>query len=214
MKVRHSDICVICGKNPVTGRDHLPPQCIFPKPRPSDLITVPACDGCNNKRSGLDEEFKVAIGIQAGHGEEGERRFHEQTSRTLSYNRRLRGEIASTMKEVEIRSPAGLVLGSAMAVLLRSNSYDLIINRIIKGLHWHHTGYILGDDVDVTVYWHQNLDKKTYDMAKNWATGIVGDGQFIYKYAIFDEAPMASAWILQFFECAWSSGIILPKLEP
>ena len=84
----------------MTGRDHLPPQSVFPKPRPNDLITVPACDSCNNKRSGLDEEFKVAIGIQAGHGEDGERLFRDQTSRTLAHNQRLMGELASAMREV------------------------------------------------------------------------------------------------------------------
>lgn len=26
----------------------MPAQCLFPKPRPTDLITVPACDQCNN----------------------------------------------------------------------------------------------------------------------------------------------------------------------
>jgi hypothetical protein len=48
-------------------------------------------------------------------------------------------------------------------------------------------------------------------MTNNWATGIVGKGQFIYKYAVFDEVPMASVWILQFFGRAWSSGTVMPK---
>ena len=211
MKSRHSDICVICGKRPMTGRDHLPPQSAFPKPRPSDLITVPACDNCNNKRSGLDEEFKVAIGLQAGHGEQGERLFCDQTSRTLSHNRRLMRELASAMREVKIRTPEGLMVGTASAVPLRSESYDTVINRIIRGLHWHHTGHILGDRVDIKINWYRNLTKKIYEMTNNWATGVVGDGQFIYKYAVFDEVPMASVWVLQFFGRAWSSGTITPK---
>lgn len=211
MKSRHSDICVICGKRPMTGRDHLPPQSVFPKPRPSDLITVPACDNCNNKRSGLDEEFKVAIGLQAGHGEQGERLFYDQTSRTLSHNRRLMRELASAMQEVKIHTPEGLMVGTASAVPLRSESYDTIINRIIRGLHWHHTGHILGDRVDIKINWYRNLTRKIYEMTNNWTTGVVGDGQFIYKYAVFDEVPMASVWVLQFFGRAWSSGTITPK---
>lgn len=193
----------------MTGRDHLPPKSVFPTPRPSDLISVPACDTCNNKRSGLDEEFKVAIGIQAGHGKEGERLFRNQTSKTLSYNRRLKEELASSMREVEVHTPDGIVLGTAMVVPMRSKSYDVVIDRIIRGLHWHHTGHILGDKVDIKINWHR--DQRIYEMAKEWDTGGVGKGQFIYKYAIHNEVPMASVWVLQFFGLAWSSGTVFPK---
>lgn len=210
MRSRRSDICVICGKKPVTGRDHLPPRCIFPIPRPIDLITVPACDTCNNNSSGLDEEFKVAIGIQAGHGEEGERLFYEQMSKTLSGNRKLKKTLADKMQEVEIRTAEGQVLGTAMAVPLYK-SYDIVINRIIRGLHWHHTGHILGDKVDIKINWHHNLTKQICEKTKDWTTGIVGGGQFIYRYTIFE--PMTSIWVLEFFGQAWSSGIVKPKME-
>ena len=115
MKSRHSNICVICGKHPTTSRDHIPPRCIFPKPRPSDLITVPACDGCNNKLSGLDEEFKVAIGLQAGHGPKGEHLFRDQTCRTIDHNRRLRRQLMADTQEIELRTPEGLFMGTASA---------------------------------------------------------------------------------------------------
>lgn len=211
MKSHHSDICVICGIRPVTSRDHIPPRSIFPKPPPGDLITVPACDNCNNMSSGLDEEFKVAIGIQAGHGEEGERLFFDQTRKTIAHNQRLKKELARSMRWVELQSLEGLFVGTAMAVLLNSQSYDTVINRIIRGLHWHHTGDILGDRVDIKVRWHRNLSRKIYEMTTNWSTGIVGKGQFIYKYFVCDEIPMASIWVLQFFRCAWSSGTVMPK---
>lgn len=194
----------------MTGRDHLPPQSIFPKPRPSDLITVPACDYCNNKRSGLDEEFKVSIGIQAGHGEEGERLFSNQTNRTLLHNRKLREELSSTVKEIELHSPEGLFLGTAQAVLLKSESYDIVVDRIIRGLHWHHSGLILGDMVDIKVRWYRELSPNLYEKTKNWPTGIIGNGQFIYKYLVSNKDPI-SAWVLQFFNCAWSGGTVMPK---
>lgn len=211
MKSRNSGICVICGKNPSTGRDHIPPQSIFPKPRPNDLITIPACDQCNNKRSGLDEIFKVFIGLIAGHGPEGERLFRAQTSKTLEHNRKLSRQIASTMREADVKTPGGLLFGTASVVLLDSNAYDTIIDRIIRGLHFHHTGHILDDRANIKVYWHRQLTKKMYEMANGWFTGAVGGGQFVYKYAVFDEEPFGSVWILQFFNRGWSSGTVIPK---
>jgi len=41
-----------------TSDDHIPPKTIFGDKKPSDLITVPACEGCNNGCSLDDEYFK------------------------------------------------------------------------------------------------------------------------------------------------------------
>ena len=50
-------------------------------------------------------------------------------------------------------------------------------------------------------------------MTHDWATGIVGKDQFIYKYLVYDEVPLVSVWVMQFFGCAWSSGTVIPKKE-
>src|SRR5438132_859881 len=51
--------CCYCGR-PATTRDHVPTRKLFPQPRPSDLITVPACSVCNNSSS-KDEEYLVHV---------------------------------------------------------------------------------------------------------------------------------------------------------
>ena len=100
---------------------------------------------------------------------------------------------------------------TAEAVLQDSKSYDAVIGRIIRGLHFYHTGHILGDKVDIKIRWHRELTEALFNMASSWPTGSVGGDQFIYKYAIFKEEPLASAWVLQFFKSTWSSATILPK---
>lgn len=52
--------CYLCG-NPSTTRDHIPPLGIFPKPRPDNLITVPACGNCNAKTTLDDEYFRTVV---------------------------------------------------------------------------------------------------------------------------------------------------------
>lgn len=49
--------CVLCGKNIATTREHVPPKNLFKKPRPDNLITVPACENCNSGSSKDDEYF-------------------------------------------------------------------------------------------------------------------------------------------------------------
>jgi hypothetical protein len=211
MKARPSKTCVICGLQPATTDDHVPPKGIFPKPRPSDLITVRTCLKCNKSTSDLDEIFKVFIGIAGGHSPEGEKMFKEQTSRTLQHNRRLKREIASTLRDVRVKTPEGVILGKRPAVLLNSKAHDQIIDKTIRGLHFHHTGVILGNAADIKVNWHYGLTKDMFDMSARWPTGVVGGGQFIYKFVAQQEEPLASLWIFQFFGRAWSSGTVLPK---
>ena len=211
MKLQGSETCVICGKNPATTRDHIPPKGIFPKPRPSDLITVPACRACNKSTSDLDEVFKVFIGFAGGHGPEGERMFKEQTAHTLQHNLRFKGEISNTLRDVWVKTPKGIILSKKPAVLLNSKAHDQIIEKTIRGLHFHHTGNVLGEQADISVNWHYFLTEKVYKMSMNWMTGVVGNGQFIYKFFTLPEEPLASVWIFQFFNKAWSSGTVLPK---
>jgi len=208
MKTRNSDICVICGKQPHATREHIPPQAIFPKPRPGDTITVPACASCNNGTSDLDEAFKVFIGFAGGHGPDGERMFKEQTARTLDHNQRLKNELASTIRDIEVETPEGIV--KRPAVFLDTDAHDKVVEKMIRGLHFYHTGKILGDKANIKVRWHRSLTEKQYNLPQNWGTGVVGKGQFIYKYITFPEEPLASIWIFQFFWSTWFSGTVLP----
>ena len=50
-------VCIYCQTNPKETNDHVPPKGLFREPRPSNLITVPACLKCNNGFSGDDDYF-------------------------------------------------------------------------------------------------------------------------------------------------------------
>ena len=59
--------CCYCH-NPSTTKDHIPPKNIFPKPRPTNLITVLSCKDCNEDPSLDDEYFGFIITAAcAGH---------------------------------------------------------------------------------------------------------------------------------------------------
>lgn len=62
---RRKSTCYMCDK-PATTREHVPPLCFFPEPRDigtdyrKNLVTVPACDEHNLKRS-TDDEYILAV---------------------------------------------------------------------------------------------------------------------------------------------------------
>src|SRR5271168_5407862 len=56
-----SGVCIYCGDARELTRDHVPPRCLFSKPRPNDLVTVPCCVACNRALSRHDEYFRIAM---------------------------------------------------------------------------------------------------------------------------------------------------------
>jgi hypothetical protein len=56
-------VCIYCGKQGPITDDHTPPENLFDKPKPSNLITVPACRKCHGPWSKEDEYFRLKIGF-------------------------------------------------------------------------------------------------------------------------------------------------------
>lgn len=52
--------CLYCGELRELTSDHVPPRCLFSKPRPA-LVTVPCCRDCNREFGKYDEYFRLAI---------------------------------------------------------------------------------------------------------------------------------------------------------
>ncbi len=49
-------MCAYCGVKRGLTKDHVIPKCLFKRPLPSNMITVPACSECNNAKS-KDEDY-------------------------------------------------------------------------------------------------------------------------------------------------------------
>ncbi len=67
-KKKRLGICVYCGRNGPVTRDHIPPKNLFAT-RPSNLITVPACEKCNRAACKDDEYFRLTITSRSDIGE-------------------------------------------------------------------------------------------------------------------------------------------------
>ncbi len=56
--------CTFCGLKGYVTDDHVPPRCLFSRPRPNNLVTVPACKDCNTRKSSKDDEyFRLTFGM-------------------------------------------------------------------------------------------------------------------------------------------------------
>jgi hypothetical protein len=64
MRTRYSQsLCVYCTCEEATTVDHIPPKLLLPRPYPANLLTVPACRGCNASFQADDEYTRFVVSI-------------------------------------------------------------------------------------------------------------------------------------------------------
>jgi hypothetical protein len=80
-------LCYICRRRVAETRDHIPPKSLFPKPRPSDLITAPCCFLCNNRNSRSDEYFRLMMASSLNATESGQRAWKRVLESTIPKGR-------------------------------------------------------------------------------------------------------------------------------
>ena len=136
--------CCYCGGD-ATTRDHVPHRALFPRPRPTDLITVPACESCNNVSS-LDEEYFLHV-LLSWRDAKGpvidslrKQRFESKYLVEQRPPRRLAEMAERMLRSMEQRplySPAGLYLGDATTLTVDRNRFDRVLDKIARGLYFH-----------------------------------------------------------------------------
>ena len=187
----------------------MPPKALFPKPRPQDLITVPACEKCNGSAASDDAEFKVAIGLQLDPRISGlNKALVESTHRTLKKSA-LAGKMFESSKPAFVEMD-GMYLQSR-SFLWNAKSHDKTTERIIRGLYYKQTGLILADlSVGLDVYFFRNEDDSIRSIANRLNKREIGGGAFRYSFSIAAEDPRLSIWFLEFHSVHLAGGRTYP----
>ena len=181
-------LCCLCGIRPATTKDHIPPKCIFPPPRPVDIITVPACKECNESTSAVDEEFRVFVSLFVGEKTPETERLWESTISTVEKNHRLLDKAKSAFQPGYITSKHGIILGEADLVVW-DDSMNQVIDKMIHGLYFYHFDEILAGRVDITVKQLNIITMTDIERArlcesvKPLPCNYVADGQFMYRWS-------------------------------
>ena len=208
-------LCAICGKEEATTSDHIPPRGIFPKPRPSNLITVPACFYCNHAGSKYDESFRVYLSMEVGADTPETRKLWEENALgTLQHNQRLRRNIERSFRFIDVRTPAGIYLGKATAFRIDAKIYNAVIERIVRGFYYHHYAEILGDRATCKATMLRGIDRKVLEMSRGWPINVLGKQALIYKFNRASESPLHSVWIFEFYNHHWAMCSTQPVSVP
>lgn len=194
---------MLCGQGVSTRKgDHLPPENIYPKPRPEnlELHKVPACKECNNPAGVDDEEFKIIIGLSTGEFRSNGKDIINSLGKTIGFNKRLARQIFSTKRDMYVNRGSG-ILEPVVAVTFESKAYQNVIKRMVKGLYWRETNTILDSSsvihVIPTAGLSHNLATAFINLMNSLAPNLLNDGTFAYKYVINDDG--SSIWGMEFF---------------
>lgn len=125
--------CYLCGTDQQITVDHIPPENLFPPPKPTNLITVPCCYKCNESYSMDDEAFRVFVSSIIQRSSAGAWIWRNKVvGSSFQRSPKLLDNVRNHMAKVAINTSAGTYQANALLIPMeRANRYLI---RITKGL--------------------------------------------------------------------------------
>lgn len=212
---RQPGTCAYCGKRRAVSVDHVPPKNLFPRPRPDNLITVPACRQCHSDACSQDDQYfclTLTVSEQTG-DHPGAREVRENALRSLSRPEAtgFRRSFVAGTGHVPALSPAGLFIGMRLAYSVDLSRLFRVVERVVRGLYYHETRHALPEDHDVVVASNETFidlpveklneyNRTVIEPLAQLPARTIGSRVFWYRYARFQQDDVVlSAWALTFY---------------
>ena len=202
--------CTFCPR-PATTSDHIPPKGLFAQ-RPSNLITVPACEACNNGTSDDDEYFRqIAMAAETVSGSPDADPVSEKIIRSFQRKeaRGFREKFFEDLRPVSLWTTSGLYAGESFAYSLESDRLMKTCIKIVKDLFYHTTGQPLPEGYEAIAVPLENfcqwleritrLRSASFSFLQTQPETEIGRGVFSYRTCRRDADPNTSLWLLQFY---------------
>lgn len=201
--------CIYCGQEANT-RDHVPPKCLFPKPRPP-MITVPACLACNKSYEKDDVLLAIATWGEAYiEHPQAMRVWQESLGPLLRRSPRFSAMLASNIMPGTSRTPTGLYLPHRMEIQVSKSRISRAVERIVKGLLWNHYKRIADAETEFDVHRNPPVDSELAEIINTFTdSSWIGGDTFCYRHALANDAHDSSIWAMRFY--AYSQYIVIVK---
>ena len=191
----------MCG-NPATTREHIPPDGIYPDPKPPNLITVPACGQCNEGSSRDDQYFIWFVATASSEDSLAKELINKRILKGFRQRPALLRSIMKKATKVNVYSEGGIFLGQQPAFAYDYKRIHRVVDKIVRGLFYHEERYILGSNYSVSQFMlDPALDNKMKGGIVSLPLKNVGGGEvFSYRSLKESEDPRISGWFLMFFD--------------
>lgn len=198
-------ICPLCGLDKAQHngkkyihREHIPPQNVFTAGS-QNLITVPSCNTCNAGTSGLDEKFKVSMGIYLGHKAP---ELWAGTLKTLNHPPK------KNYKQTLLKSISPVLTPFRSSEWRHRLPIDTIpiktaATKITRGLHWHITNEVVPSTAKISISFikqEENCHPEVRDILNKHGKWLsTGNEAFQAQYGVAIDKKYASLWLLRFY---------------
>lgn len=204
--------CTYCGKEDGGTKDHVPPKCLFPKPRPSNLVTVPCCDTCRKTQGEDDEYFMRMIMIREElSGSETASLVREKVHRSFD-RAKMKGFISSFARQmigIHVETSSGLYLGIWPGYHADLQRLCRVVTRTTRGLYSELLGTSLPPSGHCESYALEGFQQADLEfksqlvlMMHEVKTGVhrvIGDGVYEVWAKNNVDTPQASFWMHVFY---------------
>lgn len=204
-------VCYRCGKPGATTRDHVFPAALFHKPRPSNLIRVPACQPCN---AGLQEDeqyFRFFTLLGRNYYNPAARRLWNEGMRPyIRRSPRFAVRLLRNIQRLEVRTPGGIYLGRVEAHRAEDARIDRVIEKIVRGLYYHRTREPLGDvQFTIRLFDQVAVPEDVRNLVLAFPLDAVGEA-VSYRFGYAKDDPRHTVTAMRFYE----SGIFVTLTNP
>lgn len=211
--------CCYCGQIAKNHRDHVPPKVLFKKPRPANLITVPACATCNGGFSKNDEYFANILALEDhAHAHPDAKARAAAVFRNLERQQAKgsRAALGKSIVEAAVYSRGGIYLGQRTALRLDFARIRATLNRCAKGLFFAEFGHRIPDSREVLSFSISDLEPEEFGgLAKTvravLATPARDDWRGVFRYwvRLASDADDVGGFVIEFYKAkAFFCGIV------
>jgi len=196
--------CIYCAQGPATTLDHVVPRCLFGTPPSPNLVTVPACDGCNGRKSTDDTFLRdyLTADLAGNDHPTAAAIFDSKVKRSIKRNQ---SELANVvrrgpMNRLSLRTPAGLYMGEAVEVPLPDGRIASILFQMARGLYFDSRKTALPQEIpyEVLRYSPDDWDRFASGPFKDKPAKILGD-VFECAFICATEDPSITLWLMRFY---------------
>lgn len=202
-------ICAYCGMPGATTRDHVIPETLFLKPRPSNLITVPACISCNSEIKAQDDPYLRDF-LYSNWEAQGHPTSPEMLQAIFSSIHRNSSEFAADVRRTRshwlyVYTQSLPHSGYGIGATVPLDRVRRMMFTIARGLYFHemHVELPPYPELEYGLARERDLDEAARRCRSLIAAGgyvrQIGDGQtFFYVYGLEPNEPYNTLWYLWF----------------
>ena len=209
-------LCVYCLLNEADTEDHVVPEGFFENAPDGGYIKVPACYQCNNSFSRDEEYFLVAVLAEATEQSSTANRVLDQLAADHRSGKRRRTGLAVALLEqvrpVDVYSPGGVFFGSGQGRALDTPRVNRVLERIVRGLFFHHFRRPLPRDATVYVEIKPDSDRlrsRVIAGALSQSPTFLG-AVLMYRLYVASDSEVATSWAFGFFDAVLAIGVRRP----